>query len=192
MTFLAQEIGCSEEAKIELIFFCKTLGLTVEEDEEGMVVVAGWVEDSAAAEHPSLMVSASFLRPDDLRNTVVPHFATVWLHLSSSILRIWEEYIHKPNAGFLALSSPLRGIPISFKTSAVCMLYLGHGTKGQFRVEHGFQMYNALRWSVLLSDVASALGRCARAYGSLWTLARSRCCALVCSASKFSIFSFLC
>lgn len=28
----------------------------MEEDEEGMIVVAGWKEDSAAAEHPSLMV----------------------------------------------------------------------------------------------------------------------------------------
>lgn len=41
---------------MELSFFCQTLGLEVEEDEEGMVVVAGWEEGSAAAEHPSLMV----------------------------------------------------------------------------------------------------------------------------------------
>lgn len=51
-----QAIGCTGETKIEMAFFCKALGLTVEEDEKGMVIVAGWEERSAAAEHPSLMV----------------------------------------------------------------------------------------------------------------------------------------
>lgn len=43
---------------MELSFFCEDLGLTVEEDEDGMVVVAGWKEESAAAAHPSLMVGS--------------------------------------------------------------------------------------------------------------------------------------
>ncbi|CAM9441290.1 unnamed protein product [Scytosiphon promiscuus] len=62
--FFPSEIGCSVEGKIELVFFCKTLGLTVEEDEEGMVIVAGWEEDSAAAEHPSLMTGMRILSID--------------------------------------------------------------------------------------------------------------------------------
>lgn len=41
---------------MELTLFCQSLGLAIEEDEEGMVIVAGWDEGSAAAEHPSLMV----------------------------------------------------------------------------------------------------------------------------------------
>lgn len=41
---------------MELSFFCNNLGLKVEE-EEGMVIVAGWKGGSAAAKHPSLMVS---------------------------------------------------------------------------------------------------------------------------------------
>lgn len=52
-----QAIYCTGEDKIELSFFCKKLGLAVEEDENGNVIVAGWEEDSAAAEHSSLMVS---------------------------------------------------------------------------------------------------------------------------------------
>lgn len=52
----AQAIGCTGEDRIELSFFCTRLGLTVEENEKGNVIVAGWEEDSAAAEHSSLMV----------------------------------------------------------------------------------------------------------------------------------------
>ncbi|CAM9233688.1 unnamed protein product [Laminaria digitata] len=62
--FFPSAIGCTREKIIELVFFCESLGLTVEEDEEGMVVVAGWKEDSPAAEHPSLMVGMRILSID--------------------------------------------------------------------------------------------------------------------------------
>ncbi|CAM9150534.1 unnamed protein product [Ectocarpus sp. 12 AP-2014] len=62
--FFPSAIGCTTDNVVEIAFSCNTLGLTVEEDEEGMVVVAGWEEDSAAAEHPSLMIGMRILSID--------------------------------------------------------------------------------------------------------------------------------
>ncbi|CAM9873724.1 unnamed protein product [Ectocarpus sp. 6 AP-2014] len=62
--FFPPAIGCTTDKIVEIAFTCNTLGLTVEEDEEGMVVVAGWEEDSAAAEHPSLMIGMRILSID--------------------------------------------------------------------------------------------------------------------------------
>ena len=65
------------------MFFCESLGLAVEEDEAGMVVVAGWKEDSPAAEHPSLMVGIygwHRSRAKSLREGV--HFRAQSLYLS--------------------------------------------------------------------------------------------------------------
>eukprot|EP00752_Nemacystus_decipiens_P008302 g7422.t1 len=61
---LPSAIGCTREDKVELSFFCTKLGLTVEEDEQGNVIVAGWEEDSAAANHASLMVGMKILSID--------------------------------------------------------------------------------------------------------------------------------
>lgn len=52
-----QAVGCTAEERVQLTFFCESLGLMLDLDEIGMVVVSGWKDDSPAAKCSSLMVS---------------------------------------------------------------------------------------------------------------------------------------